>query len=103
MCRLLPIRRASIPDARPNVTPNPGPWNREPSSPDLHFALEQDLVLVVHLLADQLDEPQHVVGRAPGVGDDEVRVLRADLRAADAEALQPRLVDQRAGAEPARV
>ena len=37
------------------------------------------------------------------MGDDEVGVLLADLRAADPKALERRLIDQRAGAEAARV
>src|SRR5688572_2276368 len=43
--------------------------------PNLHFALERDLVLFVDLLADDLDQLVDVLGAAARMGDDEVGVL----------------------------
>src|SRR5689334_19130607 len=62
------------------------------SRPDLHFALQVYAFLLHDPLADGRDEPQDVIGRRAGVGDDEVGVLGADLGAADAEAFQAGLV-----------
>ena len=45
-------------------------------------------MLVVHFLTHDFDEFHHVIGFAAGIGDDEVGVLGADLRAADFETLQ---------------
>src|SRR5437868_591606 len=73
------------------------------SRPNLHFTLQHELVLLVDFFPDDLDELHHVVGQTPRIGDDEIGVLGADFSAADPQTLQPGLVDQRAGAEAARV
>src|SRR4051794_31673979 len=95
-CGVKNERRSSIPHSA-FIIPH------SPLRPNLHFALEMDLVLIPDLLADDLHELHHVVGFRARVGHDEVRVLVAHLSAADAKTLEPRLVDQRAGAEPAGV
>src|SRR5580700_419767 len=75
----------------------------ERSAPDLHFAFEQDLIAVEYFFADHLHERQNILSRAARVRDDEVGVLLADFRATDAAALEAGLIDQRAGAEAARI
>ena len=56
-----------------------------------------------HRPADQVDQRQDVVGARPLVGDDEVRVLVGDLRAADPGPLQPGFLDQSRGVSVGRV
>src|ERR1043165_3918140 len=67
--------------------------------PDLHFTLEQNLVLFVNLLANDLDQLVDILRPGALMCHDEIGVLGADFRAADFQALQTGLIDQRAGTE----
>ena len=69
----------------------------------LDFQLEVDAQAVVDLAADQVDQSQHVLAGALGLGDDEIGVPIADHRAADAGPLQAGLLDQLAGAGAAGI
>ena len=65
--------------------------------------MEVDAVNVPDPGADGVDHPPHVVGRAIGIGLDEVRVLGRHLGRADPVALQTGRVDEAAGGIARRV
>jgi len=72
-------------------------------SPDFQFHFQLNVHPIADLASNQLDQAKHVLGRAFGLGDDEIGVAIAHHGPADASALQPRVVDQFAGAGPARI
>ena len=46
----------------------------ESASPHLHFRLQGDFVFLPDFFLDDLDQFFHILGRAAGVGDEEIRV-----------------------------
>src|SRR4051794_12664570 len=62
--------------------------------PNLYFALQVNLILLIHLLANDLHQLQDIIGGATGMGDNEIGVLFTYFGPADAHALQARLIDQ---------
>src|SRR5262245_25642456 len=57
----------------------------------------------LHLAANEVNEPQHVAAAGARMNENEIGVALADFRAADLGFREARLLDQAAGAEPARV
>ena len=66
------------------------------SRPNLDFRFQMDLVFVVNALPNDFDQLEHLVGLAPRMCDDEVRVLCAHLGTPDSQSFEPGLVDQSA-------
>src|SRR5262245_13697878 len=77
--------------------------NCVPASPKSDLQLQLDVEPFLDATADEVNQAEHVACRGPRVGDDEVVVALADLRAADARAAQAGLLDERVGPQAARV
>src|SRR3990172_6604498 len=66
-------------------------------SPDFQLQFQRHPKSLVHLAADDFDQPEHVVGGTLGLGDDEIGVPIVDHGPADAGALESGRFDQLAG------
>ena len=65
------------------------------SVPKANFRLEPDAAVLQNALLHLTEQLQHVCGGRAAAVDNKARVFFRDLRAADRQALQPALVDQR--------
>src|SRR5262249_32796635 len=72
-----------------------------PASPHADFQLQLDAESFLHASAHQVDETQHIAGRAAGMRDEEGGVALAGFRATNARLDQAGLLDQGGGTQAA--